>query len=132
GVLIISGVHRDADIESIFLGISPPLTSMEKKSIILEKRSSSTVENAVEVRRIMEEFGLGSMVLITSNYHMRRAAYTFTTVMPEAVEIKLHAVRSPNFDPSRWWSGRGLWITLSEFVKYRLAVLRFRLGDPAR
>src|SRR5574337_240537 len=115
GLLVLSGVHADADLDSIFLN---HLDRSERPKIVLEKRSGSTFENAVEVRRFMEERGLKSMVLITSAYHMKRAEYIFRKIMPPDIRIEPYRVSTPNFDEERWWHGRGLMLLLIEFLKF--------------
>ena len=128
-LLILSGVHRDADLDSIFL---KRVNTVEREKIVLEKRSGSTFENALEVRKLMEERGLASMVLITSGYHIKRAHYTFTKVMPEGTRIEAYSVATPNFDESRWWEGGSFGLLAAEFVKYYWYMARFALlGVPA-
>lgn len=126
-VLILSGVHEDADLDAIFLR---RVSTIERPSIILEKNSTSTFENALEVRKIMEERGLDSMVLITSAYHLKRALYTFSRVMPDGMRIDGYGVATSNFDEQRWWSGRGLALMGAEFVKYYWYVARFAVSAP--
>lgn len=129
GVLILSGVHQDSDLDSIFLNT---VNRVERDRIVLEKRSRSTYENAVEVKKIMDERGLGSMVLITSGYHIKRAHFTFTKVMPGRKIFAL-SVSSPNFDEARWWDGKGLGLLAAEFVKYHWYRGRFAVsGQKAR
>lgn len=115
GVLILSGVHEDADIDSIYL---KKLSNREKFRIILEKRSKSTYENAIEVKRLLGAYNIRSIILITSLYHMKRADYIFSRVLPPGVRIETSSVSTPNFDESGWWSGNSLFILLVEFVKY--------------
>lgn len=127
-LLILSGVHQDADLDSIFL---KRVNSVERGKIVLEKRSGSTFENALEVRKLMEERGIDSMVLITSGYHIKRAHYTFTKVMPESTRIEAYSVSTPNFDESRWWEGGSFGLLAAEFVKYYWYMARFAVfGVP--
>lgn len=126
GVLILSGVHEDADLDSIFLN---GVNKVERANIVLEKRSTSTYENALEVRKILEERGLRSMVLITSGYHIKRAHYIFTKVMPD-MAIEAYSVTTPNFDTQRWWSGKSLGLLAIEFLKYYWYVGKFALFGP--
>ncbi len=122
--LILSGVNEAADLDSIFLdGLGPG----ERDSIILEKASKSTYENAVECRRLLEEKGYSSIVLVTSAYHMKRAYLIFRRVMPDGVLITPHSVSSPNFDEENWWNWKSLAILAPEFMKYSWYELRFGL-----
>lgn len=124
-ILILSGVNRDADIDSIFLKM---LSNAERANIILDKESTSTYRNAVEVRGIMMRLRLGSMLLLTSGYHMPRAQYIFRRIMPGEVSILPCTVATPNFDIDRWWAGDSLLLLFAEFVKYYLFVAGFSLG----
>ncbi|MBI5492091.1 MAG: YdcF family protein [Deltaproteobacteria bacterium] len=125
GLLVLSGVHADADLDSIFLN---HLDRSERPRIVLEKKSGSTFENAVEVKRFMEERGLKSMVLITSVYHMKRAEYIFRRIMPPDIRIEPYRVSTPNFDEEKWWQGRSLMLLLIEFLKYYWYAAGFAVG----
>ena len=127
-VLVLSGVNRDADVDSIFL---TELTEFERLSVILEKNSKSTFENAVEARRLLTEKKFHSMLLVTSPYHMKRAHYIFERLMPPDIEMALYPVPSPEFKTD-WWRGRGLFAAFVEFAKYNWYYLRFSLQDLTR
>lgn len=124
-MMILSGVNRDADLDSIFLN---SLSNAERGNIILDKESTSTYLNAVEVRGIMRRMRLNSMLLLTSGYHMPRAEYIFRKLMPRDIKILPCSVATPNFDMERWWAGDSLTILFAEFVKYYLFVAGFSLG----
>lgn len=126
GVMVLSGVHEDAELNSIFF--NKKLNEKDRLRIILEKRSRSTIENAIEVRRIFEEKGFRSMVLITSGYHMKRALYIFRRVMPEDYVIMPYSVDSPNFDGTRWWGSRSLGLLTVEFLKFYWYAAGFGVG----
>ncbi len=128
-VLILSGVHEDAGIESIF--IRSGITGAEKQRVLLDKRSESTYGNAIEVRRLLRERVLSSIVLITSAYHAKRAFFVFRNVLPPGTKIILHSARTPNFDETRWWAGRGPLIVAVEFVKFYWYKARYSFTDVA-
>lgn len=129
-MLILSGVNEDAGIDSIYNGFD--LTGEERSRIVLEKRSKSTFENAREVRGMIEELGLESIILITSGYHMKRAERTFRRVLPRGVHIQPYVVTTSNFDASEWWRGRSLSIVVVEFVKYCYYEFRYGASEEAR
>ena len=92
---------------------------MDKNRIILENLADSTYENALFVRDILVEKGIRSMVLVTSNYHMKRALYIFQEIFPNNIRIIPHAIESENFDLNTWWKNpNGLRIALLEYAKY--------------
>ena len=126
GLMILSGVHPEATLEAIFLaeGVSPE----EGSKIILEKRSGSTYQNAVEVAGLVRGAGIGSVVLITSGYHMKRALAAFRHTMPEGVEVIPYTIESPNLDSRRWWNGTSLGIVMAEAFNYWVYEARFVLG----
>jgi len=113
--LIIMGADKDANLESIFFKKD---IRLYKKRIILEKQSTNTYENAVETKKIVEKMGIKSIILLTSYYHMKRASYIFSRVLPSGVSIKLHPVSTPNFDETIWWKGRGAVLLTMEFFKF--------------
>lgn len=114
-LLILSGVHEDADVDSIFL---KNISDDERLRIILEKRSTSTYSNAMEAAKVVREKGIRSIILMTSIYHMKRSEYIFKKVLPSDIRIETYSVLTPNFDESRWWTGNTLVLLAVEFVKY--------------
>lgn len=123
-LLVLSGVHADADIGSIFLN---KVKEAERGKIILEKVSSSTYENAVEVDRLIARHGFKSIILLTSAYHMKRAEFVFGKTLPADVKIVTHSVSTPNYDEKRWWGGGSLALLVIEFLKNYWFVAKFAL-----
>ncbi|MEE9615344.1 MAG: YdcF family protein [Thermodesulfobacteriota bacterium] len=123
GVLILSGVNREADLDSIFMG---RLGERERLRVVLEKKSRSTYENAVEIKKFMTERNLNSLILVTSIYHMKRASYIFKRIMPTDVLMETYPVFDPDFDEN-WWRGGGGYSVLFEFTKYYWYYLKFNL-----
>ena len=114
-VLILSGVHADAGADSIFLN---RINDSERARIVLDKVSSSTYENAVEVKRLVAERGYRSIILLTSAYHMKRAEFVFSRMMAPGLRMVTHSVSTPNYDQERWWAGGSLFVLVPEFLKY--------------
>jgi uncharacterized SAM-binding protein YcdF (DUF218 family) len=125
GVLVLSGVNKDADVDAIFL---TSLTEFDRLSVILDKKSKSTFGNALEVRGVLSERELRSMLLITSMYHMKRAQFIFERIMPADIEIALYPVPNPEFGLN-WWKGKGFISAFTEFAKYYWYYLRFSFED---
>jgi uncharacterized SAM-binding protein YcdF (DUF218 family) len=46
-------------------------------AIVMEERSASTEENAIETRKVMDERGFKTAVLVTDNFHVLRAEMLF-------------------------------------------------------
>lgn len=126
GLLILSGVNIDADLDAIF---QRAIEGRDRENIMLEKTSRSTYENAVEVRKIMKERGLKTMVLITSWYHMKRALYIFRSTMPKGFKIEPLIVGPQKAEELRWNDADNLMLIIPEFIKYGWYRARFGIEE---
>jgi len=123
-LLFISGGGEKIDIEHILKEneISPSF----KESIIFENLSKSTYENALMTKELISSYQIESIALITSEYHMKRAFYTFTKVLPEQVKIYPYPVKTSLFKIERWYKdSQSRKIIFSEFYKYHWYKLKF-------
>lgn len=68
--------------------------------------ADNTREEAQALRQLVVERGWHRVLLVTSNYHTRRARYIFRRVFPPAVEVRVVAARDSGYDPDRWWESR--------------------------
>lgn len=90
---------------------------------------SSTYDEAQLIRTVRQEYGLKSIILVTSAYHSRRALWTFRRVLsPTEAEIGIEPVgfsaKSP--PPKTWWLHlKGWQIVPVEFVKLLYYMFRF-------
>ncbi len=97
--LVISGVYKEAQLTEIF----PPLPfypEVDPDDILLEKRSESTFGNAVQSLALVQTLQCRSVLLITSQMHMRRAYKIFRALYPETIQIQKHYVLNQRKDPS--------------------------------
>jgi uncharacterized SAM-binding protein YcdF (DUF218 family) len=76
------------------------------KILRLPQDASSTIEEALVVRQAAEQRGWKSIVLVTSNYHARRARYIFQKEFPSGITVSVACAPDGDFDPSRWWEKR--------------------------
>ncbi|WP_420406434.1 YdcF family protein [Nisaea sp.] len=92
--------------------------------IALGYGAHDTIGNAAEAAAWMKAGGYGSMILVTSTYHMARSAMEFHAAMP-GVEIHEHPVRPASPGLEDWWtSPDSRLLMFSEFVKFQAAWLR--------
>ncbi|MBE9528031.1 MAG: YdcF family protein [Proteobacteria bacterium] len=124
--LILSGVNSESSHDAIFRN---GLVDGEQYRIILEKRSTSTYENALEMKRLVTELDIESITLITSSYHMKRAYTAFDRMMPEGVRIEPYTISTPNFDTEHWWAPDNIAVALPEFLKYYWYEIRFNMDS---
>jgi uncharacterized SAM-binding protein YcdF (DUF218 family) len=47
-----------------------------------------------------------SVIVVTSNYHTRRARYIFTRVFPAGMLVRVTGAQDGDFDPEHWWQNR--------------------------
>lgn len=79
---------------------------VKKEAVLFTgKETTSTYEEALAAKEVMEAKGFRSMLLVTSTYHMRRALWTFRKVF-EGTDIAIYPVtgRHALYDPERWWT----------------------------
>ena len=85
--------------------------------IILDETSENTQQNAVNTKRLIDDNGIKSVILVTSAYHQRRASIEFGRVAG-AVEIRNHPATGDNQWARFWWLSPMSWfLVISESVK---------------
>lgn len=121
--LFISGTEPGATLSDILKAnhIDAPGEELRQR-ILLGDASRSTHENAVEIRRFLQKVNAHTVLLVTSNYHMRRAMELlkeeFSEPPPVPAYVVGYPVESPNFAPGSWWRTFTGWqILISEYVK---------------
>ena len=88
----------------------------------LTHRAQNTREEAGEAARLIQTRGWKRVMVVTSNYHARRARFIFGRVLPSTVTLRVSGARDSDFDPSRWWETRqGQKLFLSELAGYLVA-----------
>jgi uncharacterized SAM-binding protein YcdF (DUF218 family) len=86
-------------------------------------RANNTREEAQALRELVISRGWRQVLLVTSNYHTRRARYIFRKVFPPQVTVLVVSVRDSDFDPDSWWETRqGRKLFLLESAAYLTAV----------
>jgi len=78
----------------------------KERIVRLSHDADSTREEAATVAKLAEERHWKSMVVVTSNYHTRRAWYIYSRVIPAGVTVRVVSARDGSFDPERWWEKR--------------------------
>jgi uncharacterized SAM-binding protein YcdF (DUF218 family) len=68
--------------------------------------ADNTHEEAVALVRLVVTQRWKSVIIVTSNYHTRRARYIFSHVFPSSIAISVAGARDGDFDPEKWWESR--------------------------
>jgi uncharacterized SAM-binding protein YcdF (DUF218 family) len=76
------------------------------KIVRLAHDADSTKEEAEAVARLAKERKWHGVIVVTSNYHTRRARYIFRKVLPQGIQVYVASARDGDFDPQHWWEKR--------------------------
>jgi uncharacterized SAM-binding protein YcdF (DUF218 family) len=68
--------------------------------------ADSTLEEAVALARLCSERHFRSLIIVTSNYHARRARYIFAKVFTPGITVSVAGAHDGDFDPDHWWEKR--------------------------
>jgi uncharacterized SAM-binding protein YcdF (DUF218 family) len=68
--------------------------------------ADSTLEEAQALAKFAKEKKWHSVIVVTSNFHTRRARYIFRHVFPQGMEVRVASARDGDFDPEHWWEKR--------------------------
>ncbi|MBN2124920.1 MAG: YdcF family protein [Deltaproteobacteria bacterium] len=100
------GVEYPESID-LFVGMLRALGVPEEAVLKGDKPVGSTYEEALEVKRLVEERGYESMILITSPTHTKRAWLTYRKVF-DGKNIRILVMPTPysGFKPENWWKER--------------------------
>jgi DUF218 domain len=89
--------------------------------------ADNTREEAQALRALVVEKNWHSVIVVTSNYHTRRARYIFERVFPDSVAVRVASARDGGFDPEHWWENRkSLKLFMGELVAMVVATWELR------
>jgi uncharacterized SAM-binding protein YcdF (DUF218 family) len=93
------------------------------------QRAANTREEAQALRDLAAGRGWRRVLVVTSNYHTRRARYIFRKVFPPQLGVLIISAQDSDYDPDRWWETRqGRKLFFLETAGYLAAV--WELWDP--
>ena len=68
--------------------------------------ADNTREEAITLAQVAKQKKWRSVIVVTSNFHTRRARYIFSHVFPNDTKVRITGARDGDFDPARWWEKR--------------------------
>lgn len=93
---------------------------------------ANTREEAYAVRGLLREKGWHRILVVTSNYHTRRARYIYRRVLDPGMEARVAAARDSGFDPGAWWRSRSaLKIFFREYAATLVTFVEMHREAPA-
>lgn len=76
--------------------------------------AENTLDEAQVLAEMAKQRNWRSVIVVTSNYHTRRARYIFSHVFPAGTVIRVTAARDGDFEPEHWWEKR---LAVKEFAR---------------
>ena len=95
--------RSETQLAEEFVGSLPP--ALARATEVLPVAADSTLEEAAEIRKYMAAVDAHSALLVTSEYHTRRALSVFRRLMPEK-EFGICGAPDPVQFGLRWWRRR--------------------------
>jgi len=123
-VVVASGrmLRRNAGIAEVMQHDLESFGVPAKSIVTLAHRAENTREEAGEVAKLIHIRGWKRVVVVTSNYHARRARFIYGRILPSNLSFRVSGARDSEFDPSLWWQTRqGQKLFLSELAGYLVA-----------
>ncbi len=92
--------------------------------------ADGTQEEAEALAKLARTKKWRKVIVVTSNYHTRRARYIFRQVFPQDIETRVASARDGDFDPEHWWEKRTSTKELMrELAGMAVAVWELRRGN---
>lgn len=123
-MLYISGIDPQVQLREIIRELKF-VGPIDERNLVLENVATNTLENARQVEKFLRERRLGSVLVVTSVYHVRRAHFIFRKILPKDVRLEVTWLEHEPFDEQDWWkTWNGIWVTVGEFLKFYYVYLR--------
>lgn len=131
--LLVSGVNRDVTRGQIW-GVTRAAKPLFDCCVDLDFTARDTIGNARETALWVRARNYRSLILVTADYHMPRAALELRARLPEA-RIITYPLATPDLDASHWQdTTHGARRMVWEYTKYLVALGReyiIALGGPS-
>ena len=103
----------------------------EQAIVRFQHHAENTKDEAIALRQLILQQGWKRILLVTSNYHTRRARYICARTFPAGTVLRVVPARDSEYDPDHWWgTRRGQVIFWHEFVGMFVAIWEMRRQDP--
>jgi uncharacterized SAM-binding protein YcdF (DUF218 family) len=101
GVPFVEDVARARDV---FIQLGIP----EEAILLPERIHDSTAAEAITLRELTERHGWRRVIVVSSQYHLRRAGFAFRRELRgTGVQVMMRGTRYDGLEPNRWWRRRG-------------------------
>jgi uncharacterized SAM-binding protein YcdF (DUF218 family) len=102
------------------------------KIVTISHNAENTREEAQILLQQATEHKWHSVIIVTSNYHTRRARYIFLRVFPQQFGVTVSGANDGSFEPEHWWQSRlGVKELTKEMVGMLVAMWELRGGSKS-
>ncbi|MGH9715764.1 MAG: YdcF family protein [Candidatus Acidiferrales bacterium] len=99
--------------------------------VVFAHRAHNTREEGEAIGQFIAAHGWKRIIVVTSNYHTRRARYILERVLPRGTVLRVLSANDANYDPDNWWrTRRGVKIFFHESVGMVVTMWELRDRDP--
>jgi uncharacterized SAM-binding protein YcdF (DUF218 family) len=89
-----------------------------------------TRDEAIAVSDFIKQHHWKKVILVTSNYHTRRADYIYERTLPPGTQLRVVSAPDSQYDPNNWWrTRRGLKLFFHESTGILVAMWELRHND---
>lgn len=93
----------------------------------------NTIEEAQAVLEFVTRQKWNRIIVVTSNYHTRRARYIYKRIFPRSIEVGIASAADESYVPANWWYARkGLKLFFTEMVGMMVAAWQLRYAPERR
>ncbi|MEX0853965.1 MAG: YdcF family protein [Bauldia sp.] len=125
--LLISGVNPAVTRTTLAESFGAAYGAALACCVDLGHAAQDTVGNAIETRQWADAQHFGSLLVVTSNYHMQRSMAELAETMPN-VELTAFPISDPGHRPADWWNDPATFGLLArEYGKYLLTLARLTI-----
>lgn len=117
--IVFSGAAAEGDVSNALAMKRIAVSSgVPASDILIEENSKTTAENADFTAKVISEQGYGSIILVTSPYHQRRAYSQFRSALGKDFVILNHSAKDETWRKQGWWeNANARFLTLGEILK---------------
>ena len=100
--------------------------------LVVAHNAENTREEAQILLQQAIEHKWRSVIVVTSNYHTRRARYIFLKIFPQQIGVTVSGANDGSFDPEHWWQSRlGVKELTREWLGMVVAMWELRHGPKS-
>lgn len=99
--------------------------------VLLAHRAENTREEAEAIAQFISAHGWKRILVVTSNYHTRRARFILARVLPAGTDLRVIPASDSEYDPGNWWRTRaGTKLFFREMGGMVVAMWELRHQEP--